>query len=53
MEKPSFFIMDFQSSFEVLLRHKIFYLHTFDNKTTVLLKTFENLTFDDAFKMYC
>ena len=43
MAKPSFFIMDFEVSYEVLLRQKYFILdlHTFDNETTALLKCFE------------
>ena len=59
MEKPSFFIIDFESSNEVLLRHKNFDLQIFDSQMTALLKVFEicteiyNLLFDDTFKMYC
>ena len=41
MEKPFFFIMDFQGSYAFLLRHKYFDLHTFDNEMTGLVKCFE------------
>ena len=38
------FIMDFKSPFEVLLRHKYFYLQVFHNETAALLKFFEIYT---------
>ena len=44
MEKPSFFIMDFESSNEVLLRHNYFDVQIFDNETTALLNIFEICT---------
>ena len=40
-EKPFFFIMDFESSNEILLCHYIFDLQFFDNETTALLKKLE------------
>ena len=42
-EKPSFFIMGFKGSHEVLLRHK-YDLQIFDKETTVLLKFLEICT---------
>ena len=36
MEKPSFLIMDFEGSYEVLLRHKFFDASSFDNETIAL-----------------
>ena len=44
MEKPSFFIMDFEDFYGVLLRHKYFDVHTFENETTALLNIFEIFT---------
>ena len=44
IEKASFFIMNFQDSYEVLLRPNIFDLHIFDNETTALLKFIETST---------
>ena len=41
MAKPSFFIVEFEGSYEVLLRHKYFWSTYFDNETTALLKFFE------------
>ena len=72
LEKPSFFIMDFESSYEVLLRDKYFWstyfwqwnddpFNFFWNFHWNLFcffifskwKRYYNLTFDDAFKIYC
>ena len=41
MEKPSFFIMDFEGSYEALYAINIFDLHSFDNETTALIEFFE------------
>ena len=42
MEKPSFFIMDLERSYEVLLRHKYFCdVHTYESERTAPLKIFE------------
>ena len=38
MKKPSIFVMDFDGSHEVLHVTNIFYLHTFDNETTAVLR---------------
>ena len=44
MGKPSFFIMDFEGSYKVLLVTNIFDLHIFGNETTALLESFEICT---------
>ena len=41
MERPYSFIMDFEGSYEVLLRQNNFDIHTFDHETTALSIFFE------------
>ena len=41
MEKPSFFITDFEGSYQVLLRHNIFDLQVFHNEKMAFLNFFE------------
>ena len=41
IENPSFFVMDFESSYKVIYVTNIFDLHTSDNEITLLLKFFE------------
>ena len=44
LKKTAFFVPDFKSPYEVLLRHKYFHLYFFDKETRALLNFFKSCT---------